>query len=412
MSMYWLQPWAWLGLAAVALPILVHLLARHRVREMPFPSLRFLRPTALAALRRRVLSDVPLLLVRVAMIAAAVAALAAPAFVSSSRQRAWTARTSRAVIQLRRAAAVPDAADTAAIVESERSSAFTYTVIGANGRVTDSLVDARYWLSTQPPSSREIVIVGDLHAGAVTSADIARVPPWIGVRFLPTPDPAAPRAVTLSSVVDVGDGASTRAVVATATDEATRVVFQSERGTVPSLVTVRAGADDLAAATAARDAVFAEGVLLPRGGERLLEIEFEGTPAAPVRAAAPGWMRRTLGELADLSGGARDGRLVVRAPVRGSDTAAVHIIARVVQTAWSDPLEDAETRRIAPATLAAWSRPPGGLPPDVTPGNEGDARWLWLMVLALLGVEWWMRRSRGAAVARMTPTVENEARVA
>ncbi len=143
MSVYWLQPWAWWGLAAVALPILVHLLARHRVREMPFPSLRFLRPTALAALRRRVLSDVPLLLVRVAMIAAAVAALAAPALVSSARQRAWTARTSRAVIHLRRAAAVPDAADTAAIVESERSSAFTTTVIGANGRVTDSLVDAR-----------------------------------------------------------------------------------------------------------------------------------------------------------------------------------------------------------------------------------------------------------------------------
>jgi hypothetical protein len=412
MSVYWLQPWAWWGLAAVALPILVHLLARHRVREMPFPSLRFLRPTALAALRRRVLSDVPLLLVRVAMIAAAAAALAAPALVSSSRQRAWTARTSRAVIHLRRAAAVPDAPDTAAIVESERSSAFTNTVIGANGRVTDSLVDARFWLSTQPPSSREIVIVGDLRAGAVTSADIARVPPWIGVRFLPTPDPVAPGALTLSSVVDVGDGASTRAVVATATDEATRIVFQSDRGRVPSLVTVRAAADDLAAATAARDAVFAEGVRLPRGGERLLEIEFEGTPAAPVPAAPPGWMRRTLGKLADLSGGAREGRLVVRAPVRGSDTAAVHVIARVVQTAWSDPLEDAETRRIAPATLAAWSRPPAGLPADVTPGNEGDARWLWLMVLALLGIEWWMRRSRGAAVAHMTPTVENEARVA
>ncbi len=124
-----------------------------------------------------------------------------------------------------------------------------------------------------------------------------------------------------------------------------------------------------------------------------------GTPAAPVPAAPPGWMRRTLGALADLTGGARDGRLVVRAPVRGSDPAAVHVIARVVQHRLERPARGRRDR--GGLRRRRWRPGPGrplGLPPDVTPGNEGDARWLWLMVLALLGVEWWMRRSRGAAV--------------
>ena len=45
------HPIAWLGLAAIAVPILVHLLGRRRARRVKFPTLRFvpaspLRPSA------------------------------------------------------------------------------------------------------------------------------------------------------------------------------------------------------------------------------------------------------------------------------------------------------------------------------------------------------------------------------
>ena len=100
MRVVWLQPWAWAGLAALAAPILIHLLARHRQRELLFPTLRFVRATQLAALKRRVIADVPLLVVRLLILTAAIAALAAPVFVSAARQRTWAARTARAIVAL------------------------------------------------------------------------------------------------------------------------------------------------------------------------------------------------------------------------------------------------------------------------------------------------------------------------
>ena len=35
------QPWAWAGLLALGLPVLIHLLGRVRARLLPFPTLRF-----------------------------------------------------------------------------------------------------------------------------------------------------------------------------------------------------------------------------------------------------------------------------------------------------------------------------------------------------------------------------------
>ena len=79
MSLAWLSPAVLWGLALVGAPIAIHLLARHQARTVPFPSLRFLGPTHLAALRRRRIEDVALLMCRLAIIALAVAALAGAA---------------------------------------------------------------------------------------------------------------------------------------------------------------------------------------------------------------------------------------------------------------------------------------------------------------------------------------------
>ena len=97
--MLWVNPAALFALAAVAAPLLIHLLIQRRAERVPFPTLRFLQPTRLSAIRRQLLDDLPLLAVRVALIAAAVAALAGPLLVTASRKQAWDRRVVRATVK-------------------------------------------------------------------------------------------------------------------------------------------------------------------------------------------------------------------------------------------------------------------------------------------------------------------------
>src|SRR5262249_37655701 len=76
--MRFLNPIAWLGLVALAAPVIAHLFARRPARVQPFPTLRFLPASALRPVRRDRLSDLPLLSLRCLLIGVAVAALAGP----------------------------------------------------------------------------------------------------------------------------------------------------------------------------------------------------------------------------------------------------------------------------------------------------------------------------------------------
>src|SRR5437867_2669378 len=95
--MIWLHPWAWLTLVSAAVPVLIHLLVHRRAERFPFPTLRFIQPTRLAAIRRRVLDDIPLLAVRASILAVAAAAFAGPLLVTPARRGAWNARVVRAI---------------------------------------------------------------------------------------------------------------------------------------------------------------------------------------------------------------------------------------------------------------------------------------------------------------------------
>ncbi|MBL0178105.1 MAG: BatA domain-containing protein [Gemmatimonadetes bacterium] len=66
--MTWLQPWAWLGAATILLPTLIHLLGRGQSRTHRFPSLRFIDAARLLPAQRTRLQDLPLLVVRVAVL--------------------------------------------------------------------------------------------------------------------------------------------------------------------------------------------------------------------------------------------------------------------------------------------------------------------------------------------------------
>ena len=105
--MIWVNPLALFALAAVAAPILIHILIQRRAERIPFPTLRFLQPTRLAAIRRHLLEDLPLLAVRVALLAAAAAAFAGPLLVTAARRNAWDRRSVRAVVVDRSGVAPP-----------------------------------------------------------------------------------------------------------------------------------------------------------------------------------------------------------------------------------------------------------------------------------------------------------------
>src|SRR5918995_6961894 len=149
MAVYWLQPLAWWGLLTLAVPILIHLLVRHKSRRLSFPSIRFLRSTTTIALRRRFISDWLLLVIRLAVLACAVAALAAPAFVTPARRVAWNARVARAIIAASGAPAVDQ------IVQTERAATFTSAVFTAGDNVPGAVRDAVTWLQHQAPAGRE-----------------------------------------------------------------------------------------------------------------------------------------------------------------------------------------------------------------------------------------------------------------
>jgi hypothetical protein len=71
------------GLTVVAVPVIVHLIRRHRGTPVAFPSLMFLRRLPVRSVRRRRIRDWPLLLVRVAAVALVAAAFARPVLVGS-----------------------------------------------------------------------------------------------------------------------------------------------------------------------------------------------------------------------------------------------------------------------------------------------------------------------------------------
>src|SRR3954466_988460 len=94
----WLEPVVLFALVVLAAPIVVHVLTERRPERLAFPTLRFLQPARLAAIRRGLLEDAPLLAVRAAILAIAVAALAGPLIVTATRRHAWERRTVRAYV--------------------------------------------------------------------------------------------------------------------------------------------------------------------------------------------------------------------------------------------------------------------------------------------------------------------------
>jgi hypothetical protein len=457
--MSWLNPSALFALAAIAAPILIHILVQRRAERFPFPTLRFLQPTRLAAIRRHLLEDPGLLAIRIGVLAAAVVALAGPLLVTAARSRAWDNRLAQAIV-------IDDAttAPTGFPSGNDRPGAMLQQRFEGSS-LPDGIRRAILWLETTPPARREIVIASALPIGSITRADVAAIPTGIGVRFerrptlpatrtapggrLLTPTGVRAREVTLSGErtsfrdKDAGDpavwpieivapaadkpalDAAAAAVLsrhawAAPPDRRARVVLipatsadlppsRSLRYGEPSVVngvsdavpiTVPWVAD--AVARIARDAdVQAASHHVAAG---LTDGRFASAPWQVIAVAADG---RPLAAAA----GSAD-RLLVVSAADAMNLATPVLLRSIANGIATVPgLQQAEVMPIADALLKQWSRLPAPVvSPRIETVDRDDRRWLWLAALCLLALEQWIRRARPVAASRERK--EADARVA
>jgi hypothetical protein len=398
--MIWNAPAALAGLVLLAGPLLVHLLARQQAKRVVFPAMRFVPRTNAAAVRLRQPSDLALLLVRLAIVAAAVLAAARPVLVTPSRQQEWAARLARAVV-VDTSPSVP-MAPARALAASEESGAIA-TRRFESPDLHHAIGAATDWLASAPWGRREIVVISDFQLGAIDAGDTAAVPREIGLRFVRAGSPA-PAGRASSPVQGWRGGAWTPNVAIDA--RGTAVTWRRDGDAAAPAVVLRAPEADLAAA---RRALAAAESLGTHTDGRAIEIAFAGAdvPApAPPRAAwianaAIALQRHALLAAADpaVEAGQRGDALFVRTTLRATSPLAPALV-RATLEAVSAPIVDRELEpgAIDAGTIAAWTRapqpPPARVPPDVSDGG-----WLWGVALALLALESWLRRARRAVHA-------------
>jgi hypothetical protein len=394
----WLHPAALVGLLAVALPVVVHLLRRERARRVIVPSLRFVRASERSAVRLRTPSDPWLLLLRIAIVASAALAAARPLLLTDATRARWDERVARAVV-VDASASVRGVIDAAQISSAAASASPSVTIEAQDlGR---GIARAMSWLATAPPARREIVILSDFQRGALSAADLDLVPDAVGVRLVPV------RAAEVSSMPRLGilgrDGAMTASV--TALEDATAMTY--EPASAIAGLEIASAPEHAASVERLMRIVGAAGAIAP-SVEQPIVIRFAGSDAGGDDEDAPAWvigagarlLRAPEVQGVDLRVSSSGDRLVVDVNA-APDSLEAALAVKAALDARLDPaaFAEAEPQRIAEAALTAWSRAPG--PADVSAWrhtDESDGRWLWALALVLLGVEAFVRRTTRPAV--------------
>ncbi len=447
--MIWLNPSAWIAVAAVAVPVLIHILVQRRAERFPFPTLRFIQPTRLAAIRRHVLEDVLLLAIRAATVAAAVAAVAAPLVVTPGRRAEWNHRLVRAVVVDNAPARPSDVAPPADVaipseVARQPSAPAFRTQTFSTTSLPDGIHRAVAWLDAAPPARRELMIVSPLTLGAVNDADIAAIPTEIGIRFervgtLPRSRDVAVAPVLAQANTDIGPALHERTVTLAGTQTIVHEASSGQSAAWP--IEVIAPPAARRAMDAAVAAVLSQRIAAPAPERRarLFVIDRSGASQAAI-AAAPihtGWIADAVAQIA------RDPELQSAAAQIPNGSAGIHFAAApwhtlataadgrplvaaaassstLVVASAADPndlvtpvllrsvarslglvsdIRRAEVVPVPESQVRAWTRSPGTVSsPRLDTVDRDDRRWIWTVVLMLLAAEAWMRRTRRVAV--------------
>ncbi len=401
-----LAPWAAAGFALLAGPLLIHMLLRRNARRVMFPATRFLIATPAAAVRFRRPSDIGLLILRLALVAAAVLALAQPVVITSGRIGQWDARIVRAVI-LDTSGRLEQSTDAARLAGQELSGFRTQRFAGTDLR--DALQRAAAWFKDAPPARREVVIVSDFQRGALDFEDLSVLPGGIGVRTIRVPIQIDSREVRRPAIDGFRGGSWQPAVRLEANSTQVSWTRTADTPTASWLTTAQAAGES----DAARRAVYAavsSGVASGDDTHRV-HIRFAGAPADPAerRPLRTPWMvdaalalRRSAllrQATAMVHATEHNGRLILETTVAAAAIEAPAVVRAAVLAVRPAAIagREAEVLTTPDAELAVWRREPAsirGAPVRLDSGSrsDSDARWFWALSLALLGGETWLRR--------------------
>ncbi len=432
--MRWQNPWAWLGLLTLALPILVHLFSRRKARIEPFPSLRFFDVSRLLPTRSPRLSDIPLLILRLIICGAAVAALAQPLWGNGHRARSDASSMARVIVL--DTGALPFDSTRRALLEREAArsdSGSTTSLRLATDAPASALAGAVAWLRTQP-MQREIVVLSTFPVESLDSLDVAGIPRDIGVslRRLPKAAPdtardmtarsAPPTLGTVSWASNAADdvAGAVRSTVRSAVLSAVRGLGAVALSDAPALgagravVVVSPGADSapswMASARAISEPWMGDVLYAVRNdttlgsASRSLEMLTDSTimpPFVVLRRAANG-APVVMGAAIPGVGDRTRVLLLSRASAEHLATAALLLAAARAMTP-NGGVTFADVAALPDDLLQRWQRAPSARPvgaqtsgviPDPGSADTGpsNGRYLWLLVLVLLGVEAMMRR--------------------
>jgi hypothetical protein len=461
----WLNAIAWIGATAAAAPLLIHLLVRRRARQFLFPTLRFVAPTRLAAIRRHVIEDLPLLAVRAAILIAAAAGLAGPLMLTPARHHTWNSRIVRAVVLQSSSPLTspvpagggvqPAPPDLSALPDAYRTELFD-----SRAGLQDGLARAAAWLDAAPPARRELVIAAPLTVGSLDRTHLDMLPDGIGLRLIRTGLLPASHTVTGPSVLAVNARDTAVSEIRSRTIQlngaSTSVRETAARAGTQPFVRIVAPENERRSMEAALMAVLSNGVTLPPADRRAV-VASAGAPeltapdqTTPIRRDDKTWLAEAVATLAsdeELRAAARqvsgfleerfrqapwhaladggDGRPLIAAAPTLDDLIVVTaapaadivtpILIRAVFKALAAPhnLTDEEILPIPETTLRAWERAPGDAAlPHFSSIESDDRRWLWGAALALLGLESWLRRKRPDRAANGEFPTESHVRVA
>lgn len=443
--MIWQNAWAFAGLLFLALPVLIHLLSRKRAVLQKFPSLRFLDVTRLLPTRSPNLSDIPLLLVRLAIVAAAVFALAQPLYISATRKQSLNASLARVIVvdtsrsMMRNSVGTKTIADSARVLATQLAGVASTSVVLQTASVASALPGASAWLATQAGRA-EIVVISDFQGGTIDSATVASIPAHVGFRGVQI-------VGTNAAIIDSVDNTARTRVSAKTADSRTDAewTLRNDNDTGLALIQLFSAPDDQSDVAAAREAVRLiaspglpdslrpVGIVLRGAAQQSAFVKDAKTPTTAwmanalmavrdnpllVSSASSETVRDTVisapfSVLATNSTGAPviyaaqatvsgSQRLLFfnRGPVSGMTTAA---LIAAVSNAVANPswIAESQTTMLPAVALKQFEREPqdvaaqGSDSERKASSNSGlsDGRWIWLIALLMLGVESWMRRT-------------------
>jgi hypothetical protein len=416
--MIWQNPWAWLGLASVALPVLIHLLGRGEARRYLFPSLRFLPQSRSLPVHRRRVRDPLLLAVRAGILAAATMALAQPLLLTRARVGESERGIARAIIvdtsaSMRRRTGASESGVAAARQEAQRiASDAEASIVMESASPARALAGAAAWIRQQPLRG-ELVVVSDFQAGTLDERDLATIPRAVGTRLVRIPvlpvtedvitrtadSPSRPNIVMLAVPAERSD---VQAAERAADAVETRAPFDTARAVAIVYSSYEHRSELLATSTALRIPWMADLVARIRADSMLAvvaafaahTIAATDTNGALVVSRAEDGRPLVMAREGKLDG--RDRLLLVPFANAGSLTSAALIAATTRALSMPLPVTELEQSFIADNLLATWQRAPAARVARTADARSGssDGRWFWVLALALLAVETVLRRAR------------------